>query len=118
MASMYPPGDEANRDRPRPDNEVGRPVSPRGVPEPKVFGTGRGRRIAWHGVIKVSFLYMFEFEFDAAKGVANLEARQYFTAAQSIWRETLPRIEVPARSTGEPRWMVIGGIDGQCCQRS
>jgi uncharacterized protein len=36
-----------------------------------------------------------------------------FAAAQSIWRDT-HRIEVPARTTDEPRWMVIGQISGRC----
>lgn len=57
---------------------------------------------------------MLEFEFDPAKSAANLVKHGIdFTAAQSIWRDT-HRIEVPARTTDEPRWMVIGQIDGQC----
>ena len=56
---------------------------------------------------------MLEFEFDPAKSSANLVKHGIdFTAAQSIWRDT-HRIEVPARTTDEPRWMVIGGIDGR-----
>ena len=57
---------------------------------------------------------MLEFEFDPAKSAANLVKHGIdFTAAQSIWRDT-HRIEVPARTTDEPRWMVIGQIDGRC----
>lgn len=57
---------------------------------------------------------MLEFEFDAVKSAANLVKHGIdFIAAQSIWRDT-HRIEVPARTTDEPRWMVIGHIDGQC----
>ena len=57
---------------------------------------------------------MLEFEFDPAKSVANLAKHGIdFTAAQSIWRDT-HRIEVPARTTDEPRWMVIGQIGGRC----
>jgi uncharacterized DUF497 family protein len=57
---------------------------------------------------------MLEFEFDLAKSAANLVKHGIdFTAAQYIWRDT-HRIEVPARTTDEPRWMVIGQIDGQC----
>jgi uncharacterized DUF497 family protein len=57
---------------------------------------------------------MLEFEFDPAKSAANLAKHGIdFTAAQSIWRDT-HRIETPARTTDEPRWMVIGQIDGQC----
>jgi len=62
----------------------------------------------------VCFLYMLEFEFDPAKNAANLVKHGIdFTGAQSIWRDT-HRIEVPARTTDEPRWMVIGRIDGRC----
>jgi uncharacterized DUF497 family protein len=57
---------------------------------------------------------MLEFEFDPAKSAANRAKHGIdFTAAQSIWRDT-HRIEVPARTTDEPRWMVIGQINGQC----
>ena len=57
---------------------------------------------------------MLEFEFDSAKSAANLVKHSIdFNAAQSIWRDT-HRIEVPARTTDEPRWMVIGQIDGRC----
>ena len=56
---------------------------------------------------------MLEFEFDPAKSATNLVKHGIdFTAAQSIWRDA-NRIEVPARTTDEPRWMVIGGIDGR-----
>ncbi|WP_238158878.1 BrnT family toxin [Mycobacterium sp. MFM001] len=30
-----------------------------------------------------------------------------------MWRDPR-RIEVPARTTDEPRWVVIGQIDGRC----
>jgi len=57
---------------------------------------------------------MLEFEFDAAKSAANLVKHGIdFDAAQSIWRDPR-RIEVPARTTDEARWMVIGQIDGRC----
>jgi len=57
---------------------------------------------------------VLEFEFDLAKSAANLVKHGIdFTAAQSIWRDS-HRIEVPARTTDEPRWMVIGQIDGRC----
>jgi len=50
---------------------------------------------------------MLEFEFDPAKSAANRAKHGIdFTAAQSIWRDT-HRTEVPARTTDEPRWMVI-----------
>jgi uncharacterized protein len=57
---------------------------------------------------------MPEFEFDPAKSMANLVKHDIdFDVAQSIWRDPR-RIEVPARTTDEPRWMVIGQIDGRC----
>jgi uncharacterized protein len=57
---------------------------------------------------------MPEFGFDPAKGTANLVKHGIdFDAAQSIWRDPR-RVEVPARTTDEPRWMVIGQIDGRC----
>lgn len=57
---------------------------------------------------------MLNFEFDPAKSAANLVKHDIdFEAAQSIWRDSRC-IEVPARTTDEPRWMVIGQIDGRC----
>ncbi|HET9874482.1 MAG TPA: BrnT family toxin, partial [Mycobacterium sp.] len=54
-----------------------------------------------------------EFEFEPVESAANLAKHGIdFTAAQSIWRDA-HRIEVPARTTDEPRWMVIGQIDRQ-----
>jgi uncharacterized protein len=56
---------------------------------------------------------MLEFEFDAAKSAANLVKHGIdFDAAQSVWWDQR-RIEVPARTTDEARWMVIGQIDGR-----
>lgn len=57
---------------------------------------------------------MLEFEFDSAKSAANLAKHGIdFTAAQSLWHDP-HHIEVPARTTDEPRWMVIGQIDARC----
>ncbi|MFM9035358.1 MAG: BrnT family toxin, partial [Mycobacterium sp.] len=51
---------------------------------------------------------MPEFEFDPAKSEANLLKHGIdFSEAQTLWRDT-HRVEVPARTTDEPRWMVIG----------
>ncbi len=56
---------------------------------------------------------MSVFEFDPAKSEANLLKHGIdFTEAQILWRDT-PRIEVPARTTDETRWMVIGRIGGR-----
>jgi uncharacterized protein len=54
-----------------------------------------------------------EFEFDPAKSAANLEKHGIdFTQAQQLW-EDVTRVEIPARTTDEPRWLVIGQIDGK-----
>ena len=54
-----------------------------------------------------------EFEFDSAKSAANLEKHGIdFTQAQQLWQD-VTRVEVPARMVDEPRWLVIGRIDGR-----
>ena len=55
-----------------------------------------------------------EFEFDAEKSTANKAKHGInFTEAARLWNDEL-RIEIPARTVGEARVMVIGVIDGQC----
>jgi uncharacterized protein len=51
-----------------------------------------------------------EFEFDPAKSAAN-EAKHGidFTAAQALWDDP-DVIEIPARTSDEPRWVVVGRI--------
>jgi uncharacterized protein len=54
-----------------------------------------------------------EFEFDPAKSAANLEKHGIdFTQAQQLWQD-IARVEIPARTTDEPRWLAIGQIDGK-----
>jgi uncharacterized protein len=54
-----------------------------------------------------------EFEFGPAKSAANLEKHGIdFTQAQQLWQD-VARVEIPARTTDEPRWLVIGRIDGK-----
>jgi len=54
-----------------------------------------------------------EFEFDSAKSAANLEKHGIdFTQAQQLWQD-VARVEIPARTADEPRWLVIGQIDGK-----
>jgi uncharacterized protein len=54
-----------------------------------------------------------EFEFDPAKSAANLENHGIdFTQAQQLWQD-VTRVEIPARTTDEPRWLVVGRIDGK-----
>ncbi|MGH3278370.1 MAG: BrnT family toxin [Trebonia sp.] len=40
-----------------------------------------------------------------------------FVQAQELWQDPL-RIEVPARTTGEPRWLVVGRWATSTGQRS
>jgi len=54
-----------------------------------------------------------EFEFDPANGAANLEEHGIdLTQAQQLWQD-VARVEIPARTADEPRWLVIGRIDGK-----
>ncbi len=60
---------------------------------------------------KVYFLYRMEFEFDSLKSDAN--ARKHgieFIEAQRLWNDP-ELVEIPARTTNEPRWVVVGGRD-------
>ncbi len=56
---------------------------------------------------------MFKFEFDERKSLANLEKHGIdFIDAQALWRDP-DLIEIPARTTDEPRYLVIGRIEGK-----
>jgi uncharacterized protein len=56
---------------------------------------------------------LLEFGFDPDNSATNLAKHGVdFTAAQAIWRDA-HRVEVPARTMDEPRWMVIGQAGGQ-----
>jgi hypothetical protein len=60
--------------------------------------------------IEVYFLYQMRFEFDAAKSAANKTKHGIdFVEAQALWSD-VDRLEIPARSTSEPRYQVIGRI--------
>lgn len=53
-----------------------------------------------------------DFEYDPAKSAAN--ARKHgldFEAAQVLWTDR-DRVEIPARTVDEPRWLVVGRIAG------
>ena len=51
-----------------------------------------------------------EFEWDPNKSAANREKHGLdFAEAQVLWQD-MSRVEVPARTTDEPRWLVIGQI--------
>lgn len=53
------------------------------------------------------------FEFDPVKSLSNLHKHGLaFVEAQALWDE--PRLlEIPARVTGEPRYLLIGMIGGR-----
>jgi uncharacterized protein len=54
-----------------------------------------------------------EFEFDSDKSAANLAKHGIdFAEAQVLWQDPM-YVEVPARTTDEPRWLVIGQINGK-----
>ena len=53
---------------------------------------------------------MFIFEFDERKSQVNLEERGIdFVHAQALWRDP-DLIEIPAKTTDEPRFVAIGRI--------
>ena len=54
-----------------------------------------------------------QFEFDPAKSASNLDKHGIdFDAIQAIWEDAM-RVEIPARTADEPRWLLIGQIDGR-----
>ena len=56
---------------------------------------------------------MYRFEFDENKSLTNLAKHGIdFVTAQQLWADP-DLIEVQARSTDEPRSLVVGMIDGK-----
>lgn len=54
-----------------------------------------------------------EFEFDERKSQANKEKHGLdFTEAQALWADP-ELLEIPARTTDEPRFLIIGRIAGK-----
>ena len=54
-----------------------------------------------------------EFEFDSQKSVANKAKHGIdFVEAQALWDDS-DLIEIPARTSDEPRFLVIGKIEGK-----
>ena len=54
-----------------------------------------------------------EFEFDEAKSEANAAKHGIdFVVAQALWLDER-LIEIPAKTVGESRWLVIGAIEGR-----
>lgn len=53
------------------------------------------------------------FEYDPQKSTANLEKHGIdFDVAQRLWGDP-DLLEVPAKTIDEPRWLVVGKIEGK-----
>lgn len=53
------------------------------------------------------------FEYDEEKSAANKDKHGLdFEEAQELWRDP-DLLEIPARTTDEPRWIVIGKLGGK-----
>lgn len=56
---------------------------------------------------------MHAFEFDAAKSESNLAKHGVdFFEAQGLWNDPM-LLEIPAKTDDEPRYLVIGLVDGK-----
>ena len=56
---------------------------------------------------------MSSFEFDTAKSEANRAKHGIdFVEAQDLWKDPM-LLEIPAKTDDEPRYLVIGLIDGK-----
>ena len=54
-----------------------------------------------------------EFEYDARKSASNLAKHGIdFDQAQALW-DDLDLLEIPAKTEDEPRWLLIGKIEGK-----
>ncbi len=54
-----------------------------------------------------------EFEFDSHKSHSNKRKHGIdFVEAQALWNDS-DRIEIPARTIDEPRYLVVGKIDNE-----
>ena len=57
--------------------------------------------------------YTMEFEFDATKSQGNRKKHGIdFSQVQALWDDS-DLIEIPARTSDEPRFLVIGKISGE-----
>jgi uncharacterized protein len=56
---------------------------------------------------------MISFEFDPAKSESNLTKHGIdFVEAQSLWNDPM-LLEIPAKTDDEPRYLMIGLLDGK-----
>ncbi|GFE62882.1 hypothetical protein AOG2_34710 [Geobacter sp. AOG2] len=73
--------------------------------------TGTEKGLPWR--LQRYTIYTMTFEYDSEKSDANRKKHGIdFTAAQALWDDP-DRIEIPALTTGEPRFLVLGRIDGK-----
>lgn len=53
-----------------------------------------------------------EFEYDERKSQANLAKHGIdFVSAQALWEDPR-RVEIPARTEDEPRWLIVARVEG------
>ncbi len=63
--------------------------------------------------IRYIFYTMTSFEFDATKSESNRTKHGIdFVEAQDLWNDPM-LLEIPAKTDDEPRYLVIGLIDGK-----
>jgi uncharacterized DUF497 family protein len=56
---------------------------------------------------------MIDFEYDEAKSLTNRQKHGInFIKAQDLWQDA-NRIEIPAQTEDEPRFLIIGNIDNK-----
>jgi uncharacterized DUF497 family protein len=56
---------------------------------------------------------MIKFEFDETKSIGNLEKHGIdFNTAQQLWNDP-DLIEIPVKTSDEPRYLVIGLLNGK-----
>lgn len=66
-----------------------------------------------HRIALSAYRIQAEFEFDKLKSAANKEKHGIdFIEAQALWNDP-DLIEIPARCVDEPRFLIIGKIDGK-----
>jgi uncharacterized DUF497 family protein len=66
-----------------------------------------------YALLRYIFYIMSLFEFDLAKSDANLVKHGIdFVEAQALWGDPM-LLEIPARTADEPRFLVIGLIEGK-----
>lgn len=79
----------------------------------------RGRRLRNPVPVRVSIFHTISdtlddvlFEFDPGKSASNLAKHGIdFERAQALWADE-NYLEIPARTHDEPRWIVLGQIEG------